>query len=83
MSKRQRRTYTEEFKQQLVHFYNARESQSETIREKKLISSAFDKWFKQANTTGSFKEKDNQTPEQKELATLRKRNQQLEMEMIF
>lgn len=31
-------------------------------------------------TTGSFKEKDNLTPEQKELNTLRKRNQQLEME---
>lgn len=68
MSKRQRRTYTEEFKQQLVNLYNAGKSQSEIIREYERTPSASDKWVKQANTTGLFKEKDNQTPEQKELA---------------
>ena len=36
--------------------------------------------LKQSKTSGSFKEKDNLTPEQKELLELRKRNQQLEME---
>jgi Transposase and inactivated derivatives len=80
MSKRQRRTYSTEFKQQMVDLYNAGKSRTELIREYELTPSAFDKWLKQANTTGSFKEKDNLTPEQKELATLRKRNQQLEME---
>ncbi len=80
MSKRQRRTYSTEFKQQMVDLYNAGKSRTEIIRDYELTPSAFDKWLKQANTTGSFKEKDNLTPEQKELATLRKRNQQLEME---
>ena len=42
--------------------------------------STFDKWVKQANTSGSFKEKDNLTPEQKELIQLRKQNKQLLME---
>ena len=36
--------------------------------------------MKQANTSGSFKEKDNLTPEQKELIQLRKQNKQLLME---
>ena len=80
MSKRQRRTYSKEFKQQMVDLYNAGKSRAEIIREYELTPSAFDKWIKQANTTGSFKEKDNLTPEQKELIALRKRNQQLEME---
>ena len=80
MSKRQRRTYSKEFKQQMVDLYNAGKPRAEIVREYELTPSAFDKWVKQANTTGSFKEKDNLTPEQKELAALRKRNQQLEME---
>jgi transposase len=45
-----------------------------------LTPSTFDKWVKQANTSGSFKEKDNLTPEQKELIQLRKQNKQLLME---
>lgn len=36
--------------------------------------------MKQANTSGSFKEKDNLTPEQKELIQLRKQNKQLLIE---
>lgn len=80
MSKRQRRTYSKEFKQQMVDLYNAGKPRAEIVREYELTPSAFDKWVKQANTTGSFKEKDNLTPEQKELAALRKKNQQLEME---
>ncbi len=80
MSRRQRRTYSKEFKQQVVNLYLAGKSRSEIIREYELTGSAFDKWVKQAETTGSFKEKDNLSPEQKELIALRKRNQQLEME---
>ena len=64
----------------MVDLYNAGKPRAEIVREYELTPSAFDKWVKQANTTGSFKEKDNLTPEQKELAALRKRNQQLEME---
>jgi transposase len=39
-----------------------------------------DKWIKQSQTSGSFKEKDNRTPEEKELIQLRKENKRLQME---
>ncbi len=80
MSRRPRRTYSKEFKQQVVDLYLAGKSRVEIIREYELTASSFDKWIKQAETSGSFKEKDNLTPEQKEMIALRKRNQQLEME---
>ena len=80
MSKRTRRTFSQEFKLQIVNLYLAGKPRVEIIREYELTASAFDKWVKQSKTSGSFKEKDNLTPEQKELLELRKRNQQLEME---
>lgn len=80
MSKRTRRTFSQEFKQQIVNLYLAGKPRVEIIREYELTASAFGKWVKQSKTSGSFKGKDNLTPEQKELLELRKRNQQLEME---
>lgn len=50
------------------------------LREYDIASSLLDRWIQQGETTGSFKEKDNRTPEQQELIELRKRNKQLEME---
>ena len=72
MSKRTRRTFSQEFKQQIVNLYLAGKPRVEIIREYELTASAFDKWVKQSKTSGSFKEK--------ELLELHKRNQQLEME---
>ncbi len=80
MPRRQRRTYSKEFKQQIVDLYLAGKPRAEIIRDYELTTSAFDKWVKQAQTTGSFQEKDNLTPEQVELIALRKKNKQLEME---
>lgn len=39
-----------------------------------------DRWIKQAQTSGSFSEKDNRSPEENELIALRKENQRLKME---
>ena len=78
--KRSRRTYTEEQKQQLVALYNQGKARSKIIREYDLTGSAFDRWVKRINTTGSSHEKDNRTPEERELLRLRKENQQLKME---
>ncbi|WP_236671811.1 IS3 family transposase [Enterococcus sp. BWB1-3] len=64
----------------MVDLYQAGKPRAEIIREYELTPSSFDKWVKQATITNSFKEKDNLTPEQKELIALRKKNQQLEME---
>lgn len=80
MPRRQRRTYSKEFKQQVVDLYLAGKPRAEIIRDYELTTSAFDKWVKQAQTTGSFQEKDNLIPEQVELIALRKKNKQLEME---
>ncbi|AMM92872.1 transposase [Peribacillus simplex] len=75
MAKRERRTFTEVFKQQMVQLY-----QNGKLRKDYLTPSSLDKWVGQSQNSGSFKEKDNLTEEQKELMELRKRNKQLEME---
>lgn len=80
MAKRERRSYTKEFKEQIVQLHLAGKPRSEIIKEYELTSSAFDKWVRQHKTTGSFQEKDNRTPEQEELIRLRKENQRLAME---
>ena len=61
MSRRQRRTYSKEFKQHVVDLYLAGKPRVEIIREYELTASAFDKWVKQSKTSGSFKEKDNRS----------------------
>jgi len=79
-NRRKRRAFTESFKQQMVKLYNSGKSRSEILREYDLSDSAFDRWVKRINETGSSQEKDNRTPEQEELRLLRKENQQLRME---
>ena len=78
--KRQRRTYTDEFKQQLVQLYLNGKRKCDIIREYDISASLLDKWIKQSQTTGSFKEKDNRSDLENELIMLRKKNKQLEME---
>jgi transposase len=80
MTKRERRTFTEEFKKQMVQLYLNDKPRKEIIREYDLTPSSLDKWIGQNKTTGSFKEKDNRTPEEVELNKLRKENKQLLME---
>ena len=80
MTKRKRRTFTKEFKEQVVLLYTSGKPRSEIIKEYELTSSAFDKWVRQYKDSGSFEEKDNRTPEQEELIKLRKENQRLAME---
>ncbi|EUJ32896.1 IS3/IS911 family transposase [Listeria cornellensis FSL F6-0969] len=80
MIKRTKRTFTPEFKKQMVALYESGKPRKAIIEEYDLTPSAFDKWIRQSRTTGSFQAKDNLTSEQKELQKLRKRNTQLEME---
>ncbi|WEH07982.1 IS3 family transposase [Alicyclobacillus fastidiosus] len=80
MTQRERRTFTSEFKQQMVELYLNGKPRKDIIREYELTPSALDKWIRQSKTSGSFKEKDNLTPEQEELIRLRKENKQLLME---
>ncbi len=80
MSKRPRRTFTKEFKNQIVQLHATGKPRGEIIKEYELTPSAFDKWVRQHKASGSFEEKDNRTPEQEELLKLRKENQRLAME---
>jgi transposase len=80
MTKRPRRTFTDEFKQQMVQLYLNGKSRSDIVREYDLSATAFDRWIKQHQTSGSFKEKDNRSEAENELLKLRKEVQQLRME---
>ena len=54
--------------------------EKDILAEYELTASAFDKWVRQSQSSGSFKEKDNRTPEQEEMIRLRKENERLKME---
>lgn len=79
-TKRPRRTYTDQFKNQLVQLYLNGKRKCDIIREYDIAASLLDKWIKQSQTTGSFKEKDSRSDLEKELMELCKRNKQFEME---
>lgn len=79
-SKKPRRTFTPEFKHQLVQLYKNGKRKSEITKEYDVGYSTLERWLQQEANSGSFKEKDNLTPEQLELTKLRKQNQQLLME---
>ncbi len=72
-TRRPRRTYSDEFKNQLVQPYLNGKRKCDIIREYDISSSLLDKWIKQATSTGSFKEKDNRSEEEQELIQLRKK----------
>jgi transposase len=78
--RRQRRSFTDKFKQQMVDLILSGKPQGQVIKEYDLSPSSLPKWIEQYGQTGSFKERDNLTDEQKELIELRKQNKQLEME---
>ncbi|VUZ26617.1 IS3 family transposase IS655 [Acetobacterium wieringae] len=80
MTRRERRIFTDEFKNQVVQLYLNGKPRHEIIKEYELSASAFDRWVKQHQNSGSFKEKDNRSDEENELIKLRKEVQQLKME---
>ena len=81
MSRKIRRHFTDDFKQQIVDLYKAGRKRSELIKEQELTPSVFDRWVRQAKTTGSFKTVDNLSDDQRELIALRKRHKELEMQL--
>ncbi|UJF33753.1 IS3 family transposase [Paenibacillus hexagrammi] len=77
---KQRRTFTEEFKKQMVQLYENGKSRTSLVKEYDLTSSALDRWISQSQQSGAFTEKANRSPEEAELLALRKEIQQLRME---
>lgn len=80
MTRRTRRTFSDEFKSQMVTLYKSGKPAKDIIREYDLTESTFHKWVAYHNNSQSFSEKDNRTPEQAELIRLKKENEQLKME---
>ncbi len=80
MPRRERRKFTDEFKNQMVQLYLNGKPRKEIIAEYDLTGSTFDYWVRQSQNSGSFKAKDNRTPEEDELIKLRKEIKQLKME---
>ncbi len=79
-NKRERRTFSKEFKHQIVQLYNAGKPRADLCREYDLVPTVINRWIKRINETGSAKECDNRSPEELELLQLRKENKQLKME---
>jgi len=77
---RKRRTFTPEFKLQLVKLYENGKSRADIAREYDITPSALDRWIKNHQESGSFTAKDNRTEEENEIIRLRKENQRLLME---
>lgn len=61
---RTRRTFTPEFKLQMVQLFENGKSKAEIVREYDLTASALDKWVKNHHTTGSFNHIDNLSEEE-------------------
>ena len=78
--KRPRRTFTEEFKKQMVDLYNNGKPRAEIVREYDLTASALDKWISRINKTGSSREADNRSDLENELIKLRKEYKRLQIE---
>lgn len=64
----------------MVQLYLSGKRKSDILKEYDLTPSSLDRWITQHQQSGSFKEKDNKSPEQLELERIRKENQQLKME---
>ena len=71
MPKQQRRTFTSAFKKQMMDLFNNGKTRANIVEEYDLTASALDRWIKQSQTSGSFKEKDNRSTEENELIALR------------
>lgn len=83
MAKKERRTFTPEFKQQIVQLYLNGKPRKDIIREYNLTPSSLDKWVSQSQTSGSFKEKDNLSSEEQELIRLEKKISSFKWRTIF
>ena len=79
-SKRERRTFTDEFKKQMVQLFNSGKPRSEIIKEYDLSPTSFDSWVRRINATGSAKECDNRSQEELDIIMLRKENLRLKKE---
>ena len=77
---RERREFTDEFKQKIVELHLSGKSQSQLAKEYDLTLSALNGWVRKYKNSGSFKASDNRTEEENRLIALEKELKQLRME---
>ena len=77
---RERRTFSEEFKNQMVQLYNSGKPKADICREYQLHPAVLNRWIGRINKTGSSQEAANRYSEENELIRLRKENHRLAME---
>ena len=80
MSRRATRQFSDDFKRQIVQLCQLGKSHADIAREYDLTRSAVSRWVREESGSGSFRAKDNRSPEENELIVLRKELQQLRME---
>lgn len=80
MSKRNRRSFTDEFKEQIVKLYQSGKKVTEISRDYEMSEQQIYRWIREYEGSGSFKASDNRSDEENELIKLRKEVQQLKME---
>jgi transposase len=80
MSKRSRRSFSEEFKEQIVKLYQSGKKVIELSRDYEMSEQQIYRWIREYESSGSFKVSDNRSDEENELIRLRKEVQQLKME---
>ncbi len=78
--RREKRSFTHEFKKQMVMLYQNGKNRADIVAEYDLTKSALDKWIKQYQTSGAFSAQENRSTEENELIALRKENKRLLME---
>ena len=61
MTKRERRTFTEDFKQQMVQLYQNGKPRKEIIHEYDLTPSSLDKWVSQKFLSNTYLTADEET----------------------
>ncbi len=64
--------YNDTFKQQIVDLIKHGKSAKDVALEYKIARSTVNKWYKDYTSTGSFKAKDNEDPNERELKKLKK-----------
>jgi len=80
MNKRNRRSFTDEFKEQIVKLYQTGKKVTELSRDYEMSEQQIYRWIREFEDSGSFKAADNRSAEENELIKLHKEIQQLKME---
>ena len=80
MNKRNRRSFTDEFKEQIVKLYQTGKKVANLSKDYELSEQQIYRWIREYEDSGSFKTADNRSDEENELIKLRKEIQQLKME---